>query len=153
MGQRKLSSVQCLKNSIPPSINSTQSSRQLFPLYFNDIQLSLSFTMNILGLSFTHNLKRKLHISFAKTAFMMLGVLRRLSQLFSSPQLLTLYKGLVRPRTIYVEGGDSTHTALLYRVESKAFRLINPSSLTDCLQPLSLPECCISCYFVSLFSC
>ena len=31
----------------------------------------------------------------------------------------------------------STHTALLNRVESKAFRLINYSSLVDCLQPLS----------------
>ncbi|MPC24988.1 hypothetical protein E2C01_018083 [Portunus trituberculatus] len=28
----KLSSVQCLKNSIPPAINSTQTSRQLSPL-------------------------------------------------------------------------------------------------------------------------
>ena len=33
--------------------------------------------------------------------------------------------------------GSSTHTALLNRVESKAFRLINSSPLTDCLQPLS----------------
>ena len=34
--------------------------------------------------------------------------------------------------------GGSTHTALLDRVESKAFRLIDSSPLTDCLQPLSL---------------
>ena len=33
--------------------------------------------------------------------------------------------------------GGSAHTALLNRVESKAFRLINSSPLTDCLQPLS----------------
>ena len=33
--------------------------------------------------------------------------------------------------------GGSTHIALLNRVEAKAFRLINSSPLTDCLQPLS----------------
>ena len=33
--------------------------------------------------------------------------------------------------------GGSTLTALLNRVESKAFRLIDSSPLTDCLQPLS----------------
>ena len=33
--------------------------------------------------------------------------------------------------------GGFTHTALLNKVESKAFRLINSSPLTDCLQPLS----------------
>merc|ERR1712035_79188 len=32
--------------------------------------------------------------------------------------------------------GGSTHTVLLDRVESKAFRLINSPPLTDCLQPL-----------------
>ncbi|MPC41574.1 hypothetical protein E2C01_035173 [Portunus trituberculatus] len=34
-------------------------------------------------------------------------------------------------------GGRSTHTVLLDSVESKAFRLINSTPLTDCLQPLS----------------
>ena len=34
-------------------------------------------------------------------------------------------------------GGGSIHTALLNRVESKAFRLINSSPLTVCLQPPS----------------
>ena len=35
-------------------------------------------------------------------------------------------------------GGFNSYTALLDRVESKAFYLINSSSLTDCLQSLSL---------------
>ena len=33
--------------------------------------------------------------------------------------------------------GGSTHTTLINRVESKAFRLINSSPLTDCLDSLS----------------
>ena len=33
--------------------------------------------------------------------------------------------------------GGSTHTALLYKVESKVFRLINSLPLTDCLDFLS----------------
>ena len=36
-----------------------------------------------------------------------------------------------------MSGGDSTHTTLLNRVESKAFRLINSPPLTDCLDSLS----------------
>ena len=70
---------------------------------------------------------------------MKLGVLSRLRQFYSPPQLLTLYTGLIRPCTEYPSHvwGGSTHTALLNRVESKTFRLINSSPLTDCLQPLS----------------
>ena len=41
------------------------------------------------------------------------------------------------PQTCEAWGG-STHTAVLNRVESKAFRLINSSPLTDYLQPLFL---------------
>ena len=89
--------------------------------------------MNILVLSFTCNLNWKLHIfSLAKTASMKLGVLSRLYQFYSSPQLLTLYRGLICPCMEYASHvwGGSTHTALLNRVESKAFRLINSSPLT-----------------------
>ena len=70
---------------------------------------------------------------------MKLGVLSRLRQFYSPPQLLTLYRGLIRPCMEYASHvwGGSTHTALLNRVESKACRLINSSPLTDCLQPLS----------------
>ena len=110
-----------------------------YPLFFNDTQLSPSSTLNILGLSFTKNLNWKFHISsLAKTASMKLGVLCRLRQFFSPYQLLTLYRGLIRPCMEYASHvwGGSTHTALLNRVESKAFRLINSTPLTDCLQSL-----------------
>ena len=111
-----------------------------YPLFFNDTQLSPSSTMNILGLSFTKNLNWKSHISsLAKTASRKLGVLWRLRPFFSPSQLLALYRGLIRPCMEYVSHvwGGSTHTALLNRVESKAFRLINSSPLTDCLQSLN----------------
>ncbi len=67
---------------------------------------------------------------------MKLGVLCRLRQFFSSYQMLTLYRGLIRPCMEYASHvwGGSTHTALLHRVEPKAFRLINSPPLTDCLQ-------------------
>ena len=96
--------------------------------------------MNILGLSFTKNLNWKSHISsLAKTASKKLGVLWRLRPFFSPSQLLALYRGLIRPCMEYVSHvwGGSTHTALLNRVESKAFRLINSSPLTDWLQSLN----------------
>merc|ERR1712035_254448 len=100
---------------------------------------SPSSTLNILGLSFTKTLNWKFHISsLAKSASSKLGVLYRLKKFFSPSQLLTVYKGLVRPCmecASHVWGG-STHTVLLDRVESKAFRLINSPPLTDCLQPL-----------------
>ena len=112
-----------------------------YPLFFNDTQLSPSSTLDILGLSFTKSLNWKLHISsLAKNACKKLGVLFRLSQFFTPQQLLALYRGLIRPCMEYASHvwGGSTHTQFLNRVESKAFRLINSSPLTDCLQPLSL---------------
>ena len=110
-----------------------------YPLFFDKTQLSPSSTLDILGLSFTKNLNWKLHISsLAKTASKKLGVLWRLRQHFTPSQLLTLYRGLIRPCMEYASHiwGGSTHTALLNRVESKAFRLINSPPLTNCLQSL-----------------
>ena len=110
-----------------------------YPLFFTDTQLSPSSTLNILSLSFTYNLNWKLHISLAKTASMKLGVLGHICQFYSLPQLLTLCMGLIRPCMEYASHvwKGSTHTALMNKVESKAFRLINSSPLTNCLQPLS----------------
>ena len=60
-----------------------------YPFFFNATQLSPS-TLNILGLSYTSNLNWKLHISsLDKTASMNLGVLSRLRQFYSPPQLYT----------------------------------------------------------------
>ena len=111
-----------------------------YPLYFNDTQLSPSSTLDILGLSFTKSLNWKLHISsLTKTASQKLGALFRLRQFFTPHQLLALYRGLVRPCVEYASHvwGGSTHTQLLNRVESKAFRLVDFPPLTDCLQPLA----------------
>ena len=81
-------------------------------LFFNDTQLSPSSTLNFLGLSITYNLNWKLHISLAETASMKLGVPSRLRQFSSPPQLLTLYRGLIRPCMEYAShvSGGSTHT-------------------------------------------
>ncbi len=98
-------------------------------------------TLNILGLSLSNDLNWKFHISsLAKSASAKLDVLYRLQQHFSPSQMLTIYKGLVRPCMEYASHiwGGSTHTALLNRVESKAFRLINSPPLTDCILPLNL---------------
>ena len=58
---------------------------------------------------------------------------------FSPFQLVVLYKSLIRPCMEYGSHiwGGSTHTALLNRVETKAFCLNNSSPLTDCLNSLS----------------
>ena len=112
-----------------------------YPLFFNDTQLHPSSTLDILGLSFTKSLNWKLHISsLTKSASKKLGVLFRLRQFFAPHQLLALYKGLIRPCVEYASHvwGASTHTQLLSRVESKAFRLIASPPLTDCLESLSL---------------
>ena len=110
-----------------------------YPLFFNDTQLSPSSTLDILGLSFTKSLNWKFHISsLAKAASQKLGVVWRLRPFFSPPQLLALYRGLIRPCMEYAchVWGGSTHSALLNRVESKAFRLINSPPLTDSLDTL-----------------
>ena len=62
----------------------------------------------------------------------------RLRPFFCPSQLFSLYRGLIRP---CIEYGsyiyrDSTHTALLNGVGSKAFRLIKSPSLTNCLYSL-----------------
>ncbi|XP_050710739.1 uncharacterized protein LOC126995293 [Eriocheir sinensis] len=110
-----------------------------YPLFFDNTQLSPSSTLNILGLSLTQNLNWKLHISsLTKSASSRLGVLYCLRQFFFPAQLLSIYRGLVRPRMEYASHvwGGSTHTALLDRVEAKALRLISSPPHTDSLLPL-----------------
>ncbi len=112
-----------------------------YPLFFDKTRLSPSSNLNILGLSLSDDLKWKFHISsLSKSASAKLGVLYRLQQHFSPSQVLTIYKGLVLPCTEYASHiwGVSTHIALLNRVESKAFRLINSPPLTDCILPLNI---------------
>ena len=112
-----------------------------YPLFFNDTQLSLSSTLkNTLDVSSTQNINWRFHTStLAESASKKLSVLWRLRPFFSPFQLLALYMDLVRPCMEYGSyvWGSSTHTVLLDRVESKAFRLINSLPLTDCLDNLS----------------
>ena len=112
-----------------------------YPLFFNTTQLKPSSNLNLLGLNFSPDLSWKDHItSLAISASKKLGVLRRFSKFFSPRQLLALYRGQIRPCMEYASHvwGSSPHTALLAKVESKAFRLINSPSLTSSLLPLSL---------------
>ncbi len=71
----------------------------------------------------------------AKSASSKLGVLYRLQPISSPNQLLTMYRGLVRPCMEYAchVWGGSTHMSLLDRVESKAFRLIRSLPRTSYL--------------------
>src|ERR1044072_3127835 len=111
-----------------------------YDIFFENTQLKPSSVLNILGVSFSRDLSWKDHItSLSKQASKRLGVLRRLQHFFTPPQLLALYRGVVRPCMEYASHiwGGSTHTALLEKVESRAFRLINSPALTNSLQSLS----------------
>ncbi|KAL7645491.1 UNVERIFIED_CONTAM: hypothetical protein RMT77_003877 [Armadillidium vulgare] len=111
-----------------------------YDIFFENTHLKPSFVLNILGVSFSRDLSWKDHItSLSKQASKRLGVLRRLQNYFTPPQLLALYRGVVRPCMEYASHiwGGSTHTALLEKVESRAFRLINAPALTNSLQSLS----------------
>ena len=83
-----------------------------YPFYFDDTHLSLSSTLNILGLSFTKTLNWKSPISSpAKSVSKKLCVMCRLHQFFSPYQLLTLYRDLIYPCIEYASHvwWDSTH--------------------------------------------
>ncbi len=86
-----------------------------YPLFFENTQLSPSSTINILGLSLSKDLNWELHISsLAKSASSKLGVLYRFKHYFSPSQLLTVYKGLVRPFMEYachVWGGFHSYSS------------------------------------------
>lgn len=71
---------QCLKNPIPPLINSTQPSKHQFHILCTHTAV-FSSTPDILGLPITQNLNWKPHISsLPKLASFRLGVLNRLHQ-------------------------------------------------------------------------
>ena len=111
-----------------------------YNLFFDNTKLEPSPNLNILGVSFSPNLSWKEHIvSLAKSASRRLGVLGRLREFYTPSQLLSVYKGQVRPCMEYASHiwGGSSHTRMLDRVESRAMRLINSRPLTDSLQSVS----------------
>ena len=79
-------------------------------------------------------------VQIAKAASQKLGKLFCCRKYFTSSQHFKLYVGLIHPRLEYCSHiwGGSSFTSLLDRVESKAIRLINDSTLTDSLDSLSL---------------
>src|ERR1700755_2007651 len=69
-----------------------------YDIFFENNQLKPSSVLNILGVSFYRDLSWKDHItSLSKQASKRLGVLRRLQNYFTPPQLLALYRGVFRP--------------------------------------------------------
>ena len=106
----------------------------------DELQTSASFTQ--LGLSLSSNLTGKAHIhSLAKHASQKLGFLARARGVFSTSHFLSINKSQIRPSLEYcshVWGGAPKSTlCLLYKVQSKAIRLINNPNLLKFLQPLS----------------
>ncbi|KAL7646526.1 UNVERIFIED_CONTAM: hypothetical protein RMT77_001777 [Armadillidium vulgare] len=99
-----------------------------YDIFFENTQLKPSSVLNILAESFSHDLSWRDHFTpLSKQASKGLGVLRCLRNFFTQPQLLALYRGAVPLCMEYASHiwGGSTHTALLEKVESKTFRLIN----------------------------
>ncbi len=114
---------------------------RVFDIDWNSYEIILA--LNILGLSLHNDLNWKFHISsLTKSASAKLGVLCRLRQHFSPSQMHAYnIQGPCPPLyrvCVSCMGGFHTHTALLNRVESKAFRLINSPPLTDSNVPLNL---------------
>lgn len=110
-------------NRISPSISCTTPSRHdTYPLFFDNTQLSLSSVLNILGLTFTCNLNRKINVSVNKTSFSRVGVCI-VSVIFSPlPERSLNNKGLARPYIANVSHvfGSSTFEAVLAAVEFNA---------------------------------
>ena len=107
----------------------------------HELDISSSFTQ--LGLSVSSNLSWKTHIhSTAKHASQKFGFLSKARGFFSPSQLLTIYKSQIRPSLEYCShiwgGAPRSSLHLLNKVQSKAIRPINNSSLTKSLQSLSL---------------
>ena len=133
LGQRKPCVVQCLKNSIPSSVHST----------------------TIFSTSMTHTCPPFLHwtslgypllrlLTGSFITFLLLNQLPRSSvscvvfTSFSPPTSCWLCTGVLSALSASHVWGGFTHTELLNKIESKAFRLIDSPLLTDCLQLLTL---------------
>ena len=109
-------------------------------IMFEGELLTPSDRVNLLGLSFTEDLSWKSHIAtLARSASQKLGVLYRCRSYFTCKQLLTLYKGTIRPCMEYSchVWGSSPGVDLIDRVQRKAVRLISENTLTNSIPPLS----------------
>ena len=132
------------------SLSNTPSS---YPIIFDDSEIPLLNSVNILGLQISSSLSWRDHIvEIAKSASKKFGVLFRCKQYFSAAQLFKLYTGFIRPCLEYCSHiwGSSPYTSLLDRIESKAIRLIGDPSLTSTLDPLSLRRKVASLSFIAI---
>ena len=138
-GRTNLVSFNASKTKFLP-ISLARNSSDLYVCFNNNI-IESSQTINILGVNISSNLSWKYHITkLAKLASQKLGILFRCKNHFTPKQLLKLYVTMIRPSLEYCSHiwGSSTHSSLLDRVESKALRLINDSTITSSLDSLSL---------------
>ena len=80
------------------------------------------------------------HNLSCKVCFTEIGILFKFRNYFTNKQLLTFYVGTIRPCMEYCchIWGRYLGVDLLDKVQSKAFRLISSSTLTDSLPSLSL---------------
>ena len=99
----------------------------IYPIIFEDIEISPLNSINILGLQISSSLSwRGYIVQIAKSGSKIFGVLFRCKQYFNSAHLFRLYTGFIRPCLEYCSHtwGSSPYISLLDRVESKAIRLI-----------------------------
>ena len=112
-----------------------------FQLLFEGSVIEPLNSINVLGLQVTSNLSWKPHIlAIAKSASKKLGILFRFKKYFTSPQLLQLYKSLIRPCLEYCchIWGNSSSVVILDAIQRKAIRLISDYELTSTLEPLAV---------------
>ena len=127
------------------------------PAFMNGHELNISSSFIQLCLSVSFYLICKPYIHFiAKHASQNFGFLSRARGFFSPSQMLTIYRSQIRPSLGYCSHfsgcGPKSYLHLLDKLQSKAIRVINNSSLTKYLQSLSLSSSgCRSFYFLWLF--
>ena len=103
--------------------------------------IPLASSINLLGVNLGGNMSWHNHVvAIAKAASQKLGVLFRTKKLYTSQQLLTLYKALIRPSLEYcshVWSSAPKHTLRpLDSIERRAIRLIGDHEWTKALDTL-----------------
>lgn len=105
---------------------------------FNNTQLSPPLTLNMFGMSFIKNLMWRFYNLLSWSASMKIGVLYYCNQFSYLPDANSYRRGLSahvcsKPLKLVAEA-----LLTLCRVKSKSINLISLSSLTDCLQFLTV---------------
>jgi len=111
-------------------------------LFFENVNIENSESINILGMEITSKLSWNNHIfSIAKNAAKCLGFLWRSKKYFTSSDLLIIYKTYIRPRLEYNShiwaGAPQTCLQYLDRVQKWAIKIINDANISKDLTSLS----------------